>query len=308
MKTRFTVVLASLLLSAQVYAAAAGGCGSEALEVDHDALAAARAKTYAGAKAEFVDITHHKDILKSVLEAIKVFGPEGVWVAYDIDDCITYPDHPACLPCSYDEAYETTFYSLIKGLDPVQSAIVWNLKYVESESKLTEDNIPDILKTLKDWGVRTFGLTASMAGALKSPDDSNHYRRVNVLDHLGVHFNSPDGEYVMDRFPKFHRSHPVYYNGVAFAQSSGDYGSATKGEIIMDLAHRWGKPAVVFMVDDSGRNLHRVDHVLKENGIDCRPFKYKSDRVHEKRYISEKDYIAKIGELRFLAETATKPS
>lgn len=251
-------------------------------------------------------IDRHIGILDDLDALLLQYNPENIWVIYDIDDCITYPDHPACLPCSYENAYAKIFEELMEDLDPIQKSIVWNLKYRLSENVLTEYNFPMTLQSINNRGVLTMGLTASMAGGVLQLDDEHHKERYKTLSNLGVSWNAPKEEILLDEFPSFHRSCPIYYHGLGFSQTSGDFGSTTKGEFLLALMKRWNiKPSCVLFIDDSPTNLRRFSHVMDQNGIDCFCYLYRSPLVHEVQNITEKKYKKHINKLISLARRST---
>jgi hypothetical protein len=272
------------------------------------ALSLGRSIRYQTASADpLIPISEHTQILPEIERVIYNAGSNNLVVFYDIDDCLTMPINPACLPCSYAKRHKAEFSSLTAHLSPVESSIVWNLKYTEHGARLTEPGIPDILKMIQESDVKTYGLTASMAGKIGDVTESNHRRRVAVLKDLGIDFGQRDLEFVFDEFPPFHESPPVYYNGVCFSQTSGDHGSTTKGELIIALLRRLKmKPTHVMLVDDSKRNLDRFDFDMKSHGITPISVLYKSDEVHKDREISVAEYRATIADLVTKAKTATK--
>ena len=277
-----------------------------ASDIDHETLAKERAEKFARAQADLIPITAHDMILTDLNAFMTEYGAENIWVVYDIDDCVTFPDHEACLPCSYGDTHKDAFKELVKDLNPVELSIVWNLKYRTQISVLTEDTFPALLATLKDTGIRTIGLTASMAGAVLFPADRQHQVRHDILKSLGVTFNAPQEEIVFNQFPQFHKSHPVYYNGIGFAQTSANHGSTTKGEFLIALAQRWAqKPKAVFFIDDSSTNLHRFGQTMGEHDIAYRGYLYRSPIVHTTRTISPENYSQFIKLLITYAKVAT---
>lgn len=272
----------------------------------HDRLASQREEHFRNAHTQFTRIEKHDQILSGINALIAEYGAENISVYYDIDDCATYPDHAACLPESYSKTHKDTFNEHIKGLDPIQKSIVWNLKYRLPKSLLTDDALPDVLNTLKNAGVTTMGLTASMSGEVISPSDCQYEARCSILEKLGVQFNAPQQTIVFDEFPKFHRSHPVYHNGIGFTQTSQNHGSTTKGEFIVALEKQLNKRSkAVVLIDDSSSNLHRTAQTIRENGIAFVGYQFHSERVHTIRTISEANYSQYIKHLVNIARFTT---
>lgn len=274
----------------------------------HTNLAQERALKFKDAAADsIISITSHVQIARELYQAVTEFGPENLWVVYDIDDCVTYPDHAACLPCSYAGVHKPAFDSLTELLDPIEKSIVWNLKYRMPKSLLTDPKLPEILTEIKDHGIRSMGLTASMAGGVLSPTDCQEEARCKILNDLGVVFNTPLEKIEFKQFPKFFRSFPVYYNGVGFAQTSENYGSTTKGEFFAALMDHWGEePKIVFFIDDSKTNLNRFAQTMRERQIPCSCFHFKSERVHEPKTITHKNYCDFIDSLSVFAKFSTQ--
>jgi hypothetical protein len=274
----------------------------------HVQLSQERAELFKDARADtIITIDNHSEILNDIDRAIAEHGAENIIVVYDIDDCVTYPDHAACLPGSYSDEHKATFQGMIEDLDPIQKCIVWNLKYREPKSLLTDDALPAVLKTLKDSGVSTLGLTASLAGAVKSPTDCQQLARFQTLQRLEIEFNAPDEEIILEQFPKFHQNHPVYYRGIGFAQTSENFGSTTKGEFFIALMQRWNKkPKAVLFIDDSMTNLNRFAHTMRQNEINCSCYQFISERVHTKKTISAGNYSRFINQLIIAARKATQ--
>ncbi len=274
--------------------------------VDHEEIAQNRKRKFdTQTHSTFQTISNHSEVLCDAITAINQYGAQNIWVVYDIDDCITFPNHAACLPCSYANEHKSLFQDLITGLSVIETSIVWNLKYRLSPSLLTESLLPKYLNTFKSLNINTLGITATMAGAVLNEEDCQHEHRFDILRSLGIEFNAPQEHIVLDEFPLFHRSYPIYHYGVGFNQASGDYGSTTKGEFFLALMNRLQQqPKAVFFVDDSSTNLKRFGQIMKEHSIDCFLYQYKSDVVHETRTIPEEDYIEFISDLKTKANQA----
>jgi hypothetical protein len=189
------------------------------------------------------------------------------WVLFDIDYTLTMPDHPA-LQMSTIKQNKQKFRQELSQFTDDKKSLVPLLMVTQATSILTESGVPQIIQRLKAKGAIVLGFTAADTSSMPDVGEVPKWRD-NIINRLDIKFSSSadsilqEEEVVFKQFPAYRGTHPIYYRGILYTNTTSSKGAVLAAFI--DYART--KPERVVLIDDSMENLESVSQHLSEKGI-----------------------------------------
>ena len=146
-----------------------------------------------------------------------------------------------------------------------------SLSMLKPKRTLVEEEMPELIKDLKEKGVKVIALTSCPTGKFGIIPSVERWR-IDHLDSLGINFSSSFpaiGRQFLTEIAAPGKSAPLYEEGVLFSKGH------KKGEVLKAfLRQSKFRPSKVIFIDDLRENLDSVKGVLKALNIEFKGYQY----------------------------------
>lgn len=224
---------------------------------------------------DIMKIQTMKDAQTEVENLLKIYKPEEILVAFDIDMTLTQPDHPAVYYPAIKK-YVDVYKAVLGQLSPEQKDLASTLTTQIVPQRWVEKTTPQIVKDIQNTGVKVIALTAILAGEIQDFPEKMVVLRQDQLQKMGFDFTKSFKDFVSVKeffeFKKYAGAYPIFYHGIL---STNGEGGASKGDVLVAFLqhigpHDEGKarnpgfyPRVILVIDDKKKHLEDVEKKIK---------------------------------------------
>jgi hypothetical protein len=234
-------------------------------------------------------------------------GPDD-FVFFDVDDTLlTARDH---LPKRFAPPLHFQILSLARYPQLLKKGYgeqVFSDFLLQAPRMLTENSAPQIIRQLKQQGVRVLIITGMESGSFGNIESMPAWRRV-MLDQMGISFNDEFKNVTFEGFPAYRGNYPVLYNGLICCNQQA------KGDVIEAFFKHFNlKPSIAVLFDDSQEELPPFNKTCLQRNITPLCFHYKGAKkitvmpwstrltfvqlhelIKQKRWLSDLEAVAKL--------------
>lgn len=219
-------------------------------------------------------------------------GKNGsTFAVFDIDMVLIQPDDPAFQMLNIERYYQIA-KRIILSVPPAKRDILYTLTSLYYDSVLVDKTFPLFFQELKEQGIPSMGLTASLTGSLLHVP----YLEAWKADHLckqGIYFEESApcrSSITFCDLPSYRGHYPMFFKGILL--TNGGF-SCSKGRgFVAFLKHTGLHPEEIVFADDKEDNLISVESALLEYdpSIHFIGLHYLGARYYPSEYISEDEF------------------
>lgn len=184
---------------------------------------------------------------------------------FDIDMVLIQPSEPAFQIANIYE-HKKKIKEIMAELEDFEKDLFINLMVTSVDSILVDDQMPSIVRALKEKKVKSIALTAGLTGALDNISNMEEWK-CGRLKQCGFDFSESFSNHdgmVLTELPTYRGNYVTFKKGILFA--NGENSIVGKGLALKTFLEKVAfKPKKVVFIDDKLENLQIVEAALKDD-------------------------------------------
>lgn len=195
------------------------------------------------------------------LEPILAKATPDTLVIFDVDEVLLYPTNIVQLQIA-SPFWEASMADIEKRLGKSKRDLLHSIMLLQSKWKLTDKEIPDLIKMLQIKNIRVLALTSFRRGKMGMIPSLEDWRKIQLKKHnidfsatTGISKDSFEVQLANDAFTE---KKPVYKNGIIYTDLH------SKNEVLSAFFEQtYLKPKEIIFIDDRSSNVEAIGNFCK---------------------------------------------